>query len=465
MSERQSAWRPFDMQAPVIVAGAGACGLTAALAARDAGADVLVLERDVVPAGSTALTNGLIPAAGTRWQRATGIVDAAGGFAADIRRANHGEADPEVVAALAAQSAPTLEWLADAHAVPLVFAEEVVPTGHGVARMHAVPERTGTALMAALAWACERAEVEILTSAQVTELVATPHGRVRGIAFSRPDGRHESVGCDALVLATSGFAGNPELVRRYLPELADATYFGHDGNRGDALRWGHALGADLRDLSSYQAHAALALPHRIAIAWTVIAGGGIQVDAGGERFANEDLGCSEQCRAILRRPGREAWNVYDERLHRQAMASDDYRGAVDAGAVRTAATAAELAIACGLPADALTRTLDEVARLARGEGKDAHGRDFTSQPALAPPYYAVRVTGALLHTQGGLAVAADGRVLRTDGSPLPNLFAGGGAARGISGPRASGFLPGNGLLSAIVLGRLAGAAAAKLALG
>ena len=77
-------------------------------------------------------------------------------------------------------------------------------------------------------------------------------------------------------------------------------------------------------------------------------------------------------------------------------------------------------------------------------------------------YYAVKVTGALFHTQGGLAVDSNGRVKRRDGTIFPNLFAAGGAAAGVSGSTAAGYLSGNGLLTATVLGRLAGRAAAEL---
>lgn len=85
----------------------------------------------------------------------------------------------------------------------------------------------------------------------------------------------------------------------------------------------------------------------------------------------------------------------------------------------------------------------------------AFGRDFTSKPALQVPYYAVKVTGALFHTQGGLAIDTNARVLKPDGTPFPNLYAGGGAARGLSGAHVWGYLSGNGLLSAVTLGRIA----------
>jgi fumarate reductase flavoprotein subunit len=90
------------------------------------------------------------------------------------------------------------------------------------------------------------------------------------------------------------------------------------------------------------------------------------------------------------------------------------------------------------------------------------GRDFTADPPLAAgPLHAIRVTGALFHTQGGLMVDGEARALRSDGGPLPNLFAAGGAARSISGHGADGYLPAAGLAMAVVLGRLAGAAAAR----
>jgi fumarate reductase flavoprotein subunit len=90
------------------------------------------------------------------------------------------------------------------------------------------------------------------------------------------------------------------------------------------------------------------------------------------------------------------------------------------------------------------------------DGLDEFGRHFSNTP-LQPPYYAVRVTGALFHTQGGLEVTGAGRVLHQSGECFPNLFAGGGAACGVSGDSDIGYLSGNGLLSAVVLGYNAGA--------
>src|SRR5690349_3079952 len=87
----------FDSEVPLLIVGAGAAGLCAALAANEAGADAVLIERDAVPRGSTALSAGLIPAAGTRFQRERGIEDSPKLFADDIARKSHGEADAKLV--------------------------------------------------------------------------------------------------------------------------------------------------------------------------------------------------------------------------------------------------------------------------------------------------------------------------------------------------------------------------------
>jgi fumarate reductase flavoprotein subunit len=450
---------------PVVIIGAGAAGLTAALAAREIGADVLVLERDAVAHGSTALSSGLIPAAGTTFQKARGIEDCPARFAADIQRKAKGLADDSLVDRLAGEAGPTIDWLAARHDVPFGLVEGFLYPGHSVLRMHATPRRTGGELMAFLTGAAANAGVEIVTSAQVDAIFAAPDGCVRGMRVRRPDGREETAGCGALVLACSGFGGNPEMVRRYIPEMRDALFFGHTGNKGDGIAWGLALGAAVRHMSAYQGHGSVATPHNILVTWALMMEGGIQVNAGGRRFSNEHQGYSEQAVAVLAQPGGIAFNVFDHRLHALGLQFEDYRSAHAAGAIKSAPTAEAIAALLKVPGDALAETIAETHAFAAGAGPDPFGRDFTTKPGLEPPFYGVKVTGALFHTQGGLVVDGLARVCRPDGARLPNLFAAGGAACGVSGPAVWGYLSGNGLLSAVVLGRIAGKAAAQLALG
>jgi fumarate reductase flavoprotein subunit len=285
-------------------------------------------------------------------------------------------------------------------------------------------------------------KIDVLTSARVTDVDS------KTVKFERPDGSAEEVEYGSLVLACSGFGGNPAMVRQHLPEVADALYFGHTGNQGDALRWGEKLGAASAGMSAYQGHGSVATPHGILITWALMIEGGIQVNERGERFTNEHVGYSEACLPVLRQPGGAAWCVYDGRLHQLGMTFPDYQEAHRAGAVKKDPS---------FPL--LNKTLERVRSYAGGQ-QDPFGRDFSGKPSLAPPYYAIKVTGALFHTQGGLVVNERAQVLDRTGKPLPRLFAGGGAACGLSGNHVWGYLSGNGLLSAVVLGRIAGAGAA-----
>lgn len=453
----------FGATVDIVVIGAGACGYTAALAARDRGADVVMLERDSTPLGSTAMSTGLIPAANTRFQRDSGIDDSPDIFAEDILRKARHQTDAEIVMMLARESAPTVEWLVDNHQVPLTLVNSFLYPGHTVMRVHGTPNRSGTELMTALATAADKSGVDLLTSAIADELFADDDGTIRGVRVRRPGGSQEDIGCDALILACCGYAGNRDMLEEFIPEMLEAEFFGHSGNKGDAIRWGRALGASICDIGAYQGHGGLAVGHAIPILWPLIMEGGIQVNAEAKRFSNEALGYSEQAANVIAQPGRFAWDIFDERLHRLMLEFQDYRDAFEAGAIISASSTSLLARPLGIPESALAETLADVEQFVQRRKECPFGRKFKDNPVLSAPFYATKVKGALFHTQGGLEVDTQARVLREGGGAFPNLFAGGGAARGVSGPGGWGYLAGNGLLTATTFGRVAGVTAAELA--
>jgi fumarate reductase flavoprotein subunit len=453
----------FGAEVDVAIIGGGAAGLIAALRAHEAGAEVLVIERDALPRGSTALSAGLIPAAGTRFQKAAGIADSVELFAGDILRKAKGEPDPATVSLLAATIGPAIEWLADQHGLPFSVIDNFTYPGHSAMRMHGLPARSGGELMDHLTAAAERAGVVMLTEAVADTLIREGEGLIRGLGAARPDGGQETVGCGALILACNGYGGHPGLVARYAPEMAGALYFGHAGNQGDAVLWGEGLGAGLRHLSGYQGHGSVAHPHGTLITWATITEGGFQVNASGHRFHNEATGYSEAAAAICAQPGGLAWQVFDARIAAIARQFEDFRSAEAQGALLTGTDWSDIARCMRIDAATLESAAAEADSLKASGGQDAFGRDWNGAPRLQPPYHAVRVTGALFHTQGGLEVDASTRVLRQDGSPFVNLFAAGGAACGVSGSDASGYLSGNGLLSAVGYGFIAGKAASAAA--
>ncbi len=167
-----------DIETDVLVIGAGACGLTAALAAHDAGAEVVVVERDASPSGSTSMSSGFIPAPATAAQRAAGISDDdAARFAADIQAKAKGTANETLVALAAREIGPALDWLADAHGLQWQVLTDFLYPGHSRHRMHAVPERTGEALLARLIAAVEAAGIPLVTEAHARCCIWTRPGR------------------------------------------------------------------------------------------------------------------------------------------------------------------------------------------------------------------------------------------------------------------------------------------------
>lgn len=441
----------------IAVVGSGGCGLIAAIAAAQAGAEAIVFEKQARPWSNTARSGGMIPAAGTRFQRAAGIEESPADFAADILRKNKHTSDPDMTLHMAQVAPRMVHWLVDDVGVNLVFIDDFKYPGHSQYRMMAPPSRTGADLVKDLRRAVlDHPRSELITDAVVTDLVAQD-GAVQGVVVQHGE-RREWVRSKKVILACNGFAGNPQMVAAYCPEMSDALYFGGEGNTGEGIQWGMELGAAVAFMDAYQAHASVATPHAILITYALIMEGGIQVNCEGRRFGDETGGYSEQALAVLAQPDGVAWDIYDERRHQLGLNFEEYRQALDAGAIHRAESAQALGDALGLPGPILAQTLQEYNACATGTKEDAFGRQDCR--TLQPPYYGVKVTGALFHTQGGLRVDVHGRVLREDGSPVPNLYAGGGVAAGLSGHGPGGYLSGNGLLTALGYGMLAGQHAA-----
>lgn len=449
----------FDVD--VIIAGAGAAGLAAALAAEEGGATVALLEaRENFRAGSnTAMSTAMVPAAGSRWQREEGVEDSADLLFDDIMAKTHGDADPVVARALADVSAELGAWLADHCGLPLERPTDFRFPGHSVQRHLTVPDRAGRTMHGhLLEAAAARPRITLVVPARLADVEATDGGLV-GIVEA-PDGSQDRLTARSVILATNGFGADRELVERYIPEIADGVYFGSQGSTGDALRIGERFGADTGFLDAYQGHASVTTPHGVLLTWTTIMNGGVVLNAEGLRFGDESHGYSEYAVPVLSQPDGIAWVVFDTRIHELALRFADYLEVDASGAVRWADDLDELAAIVGAPADTVRATFAEVDRIRAGEIDDPYGRSDWGE-ALSPPYATAKVTGALFHTQGGLLTDGHARVLR-DGAPIPGLYAAGGAAAGISGHGAEGYLSGNGLLSALGLGYLAGRHAASL---
>jgi fumarate reductase flavoprotein subunit len=441
----------------VLVAGAGAAGMVAALAAAARGARVRLVERDLAEPSTLALSGGLFAAAGTRWQAAAGIADGPELFAADVRGFTTGTAHPGVLAAVAGSAGRAAAFLADVAGLPIHLHVVGRWPGHSVPRLHATPAESGAELAALLRDAVARAPA-IAVEDGVALLGLTDDGADLSRAGTRT-----RVAADAVVLATGGFGAAGSLLGAHAPAAAGAVHVGGRLSDGTALRVAAELGSALACMDAYQGQPHVS-PHvvdgvRPRFGASLPALGAVLVNRAGARFAPEDMGPSELTAHLLAQPGGVAVEIWDAAAQQAALAGGPFRRAVDLGVVARCEDVGDLALRFALPEAALRATLDHAAACARGAAVDALGRRHWGAP-LAAPFFAAEVTGALAHTQGGLVVDGAARVLRADGKPIPRLFAAGGAACGISGDGASGYVPGNGLAQSFALGLLAGEGAA-----
>jgi fumarate reductase flavoprotein subunit len=444
------------MTLDLIVAGAGG-GTVGAIRAARSGLSVLLIEASehYLRGSNTAMSTAMVPGAGSRFQAEAGVLDSPERFVADVSAKTHGEADVSLATALAAVSAPLVEWMADDLGLPMQLVTDFDYPGHSSLRCHTVPGRAGAKMLAMLADVAARTPgLDMLVPARLSAATPDDEGGWR-VVVDYPDGTQEEIQTRALLLATNGFGADPALVAEHIPEIAGAVYHGSDQSRGDALRIGRNVGAGTAFLDAYQGHGALATGAMTLAGWALVMNGGFIVNAQGERFADESQGYSEFAALELRQPDHTAVIVFDQRIRELCTSFDDYRQTEQSGVVRWADSPHELAQQFDLDPATLAATTAQVGDIVAGSAVDGLGRAHWPQLPLTPPYAGVRVQPALFHTQGGLTVDGNARVLDSTGVPIKGLYAAGGAAMGISGHGAAGYLAGNGLLSALGLAYLA----------
>jgi fumarate reductase flavoprotein subunit len=451
-----------DVSVDVVIVGAGACGLVAALAAVENGATVLLLEKLEDVGGNSRLSTGSIPAAGSRFQIAAGIDDNPALMVADLLEASGPHEAEDLLTNMAELSVELVHWLVDTHGVDLQLITDYKHVGHSVARLHAPGDRDGKFLVDDLVAACEKVGVTIRTSHPVVGVI-TEGDAVVGVQVEPVSGEPYRVLAKSVILAANGYGNNKALLKRWMPEIADAQYFGAPGSTGEAVAWAEDLGAAMINVSAYQGYAAIANPELgLLLSWTTVEMGAVIVSPAGLRVGDESRGYSGFA-SILLEHGDTAYAVFDTTIRDYVLENEPrFVRLFNDGLIIEVPDVQQLAEFIGCDSSTLGDTLDTVGRAASGETTDEFGRTNFGFGPLKAPYCVAKVTPGLFHTQGGVQVDAHARVIRPDGSPIAGLFAGGGVAAGVSGiSGAEGYASGNGLLTAVGLGYLAGVASAQ----
>ena len=470
----------------VLIAGGGGAGLSAAIAASERGANVVLIEKRDELGGATGMSVGTISAAGTALQEAAGVRDDTDTHFNDYLKfmppgATPADYDLDLTRLLIESAPGVLQRMID---LGLRFTGPHPEPPHSVPRMHNVVPGP-VAYIDALRLEAEQAGVVVRTMARLVELTTDASGRVVGAVL-------EDVGTGertplrvrkAVVLATGYYSANEDLARRYgrPPELEGVGAQPKDAT-GDGIVAAMDIGAAVAGMDGGSSPSFRSpRPPYVRPEPHLFDAGAILVDSNGRRFANE---LDDPEVAAARLPGGGPFIVFDARLaDRTAVAEEDsgpgrngwHRTGklfistfpaisyayIDDYRTRTSyyfesPTAAGLAEQIGVQSDALAQTLDEVGRIAVGEARDPFGRDGLGPGPLTPPFHAIGPLSVVLGSTGGLRVDADMQVLDTSGDPIQGLY--GAGINAASNALIAGH--GHALVWAFATGRIAGENAA-----
>ncbi|MDY4163193.1 MAG: flavocytochrome c [Sutterella sp.] len=442
---------PNTFSCDVVVVGAGGAGLSAALSASEAGADVLVIEKMPMLGGNTVLSAShmLSPPKNDRGAEARleSIVQAKGGSTAD----------PALARMIIGHAAETLDWLSGMGADFIRFTPTVVGVPLPDQGIRPKGGRViGEEIIKTLLHGAEVRRVPIQTLSSVTGITQDADGRISGVEVLNAQGRVWQVKAKAVLLATGGFAASDDMVRRHtaLPDTMQST--NSPGCTGDGIVMAQSFGARTIDMDAVTVHPTTLPFSGLVIPLQTRVLGAILVNERGERFADE---LSPGLRAeIEKQPGGRAWMIFDQKILKSMPVLSKF---ARNGYFLKGSTEEELARRMQISPQKLFQQISIYRSYVRKRHDEDFGRKTLPSLLFSYPLYAVSVSPGIHNTPGGLCVDEKGRVLSPDG-PVPGLYAAGEVTGGIFGrSRPEGM----GLTGALVHGRLTGRAAAEWALG
>ncbi|MGI6037429.1 MAG: flavocytochrome c [Limnochordia bacterium] len=439
----------------VVIVGGGGAGLSAAIEAADNGANVILLEKLAFLGGETLISAGTIQGSYTSVQDEAGIADARKDLFKYWMEAAHYRNDADLVRTVVDMSSENVDWLID-------MGINYTPASLGgggwtpVYRAHRTPGG-GSEFIRALAEQARKKNVQILLETRATDLIVE-NGRVVGVKAS---GKASEVRANAVILATGGYAANPELIAKYAPKFVNSQAITTPGNTGDGLIMGQSVGAKLVNLGGVigmrSARGASYRSPLSNLAGRVL----VYVNPEGKRFVDENSYYALIGEAIHRQGG-VVYQIFDERV--RAGLSADYQEEIEkalaTGQIKKGSTIADLAVQLGMDPDVLTNTINEFNHNTALGHDPVMWRDPSTLLQIdQAPYYALEVVHAHIGTLGGLAIDTDARVINTEGEVIPGLYAAGSVTGGFFGE----VYPAGGSAIAMIVatGRIAGRNAAQ----
>ncbi|GEK89591.1 fumarate reductase flavoprotein subunit [Alkalibacterium putridalgicola] len=437
----------------VIIVGSGGAGLSAAIEAKDAGANPVIFEMMPVAGGNTKKSSAGMNASETKFQEAAGVKDTNAAFFNETLAGGNETNNEELLHYMVDHSANAIDWL---DSIGITLDNLTTTGGMSVERTHRPSDGSavGEYLVNGLLDNIEEREIPVFVNSQVTQLLEED-GKITGVEVLVGQTEERTVNSEAVVVATGGFGANPEMVVEYDPDLEGFVTTNHEGSTGTGIDMISALGGDVVDMSDIQIHPTVQQSSGYLITEAVRGEGAILVSKEGIRFTNEMNTRDIVSADIIALPEQKAYLIFDDGVRERVKAIEKYDSE---GFVMTGESLEALAEAMSLPEEALKETV-EAWNTAVAEGKDETFNRSTAmdEDLSTGSYYAIEVAPGVHHTMGGVRINTLTEVLNTQGNKVNGLYAAGEMTGGIHG---SNRIGGNAVADIIIFGRQAGKQAA-----
>ena len=492
-----------NLEADVVVIGAGGAGMISAITAADLGKSVVILESQAMVGGNSIRATGGMNAAATKWQNENSFEEGAGvektlataaekysdndtitalaekvkeQYAAyqanpegyfdsvelmelDTMVGGKGKNDPSLVKVLAEQSAPAIDYL---EKLGMTIHNVGSFGGASVKRIHRPVDENGKVIAVGSYMIPileenlnKRDKITLLTSVTAEEITKSEDGKISGVKAKGSSGNSVEVKAPVVIVATGGFAANMEMVEKYQPGLKGDMSTNAPGALGQGITMAEAIGADTVDMDQIQIHPTVTTNDAHLITEGLRGDGAILVNQEGLRFTDEVGTRDAVSKAEIEQTNSQVYLVIDNKMVEKSAVIQGY---IKSGYTVSGEDAKSLAKAMGVPEEAFEKTLSEWNESVAKKEDAAFGRTSFAAPLDTAPFYAIKVTPGVHHTMGGLRINGVTEVLDKAGNAIPGLFAAGEVTGGVHGANRLG---GNAVADFSVFGKIAGESAAK----
>ena len=459
---------PKESSYDVVVIGAGGAGFSAAIEAKNAGANVVLLEKMPAVGGNSLISGAEMNAAKNWVQPKLGINDDSPELhAEDTYKGGDMKGDMNVIKVMTHNALDAAKWCRDYLGVRFEDDNLFFFGGHSRKRALIPVGHTGTEFITKFQAKADELGIPVITNMKAEELIKDKSGRVVGVKATMNGASYTFNAKGGVVLATGGFGANPEMVKKYNPKI-DERFKTTDapGTTGEALYMAERAGAQLVNMGYIQTYPICdPISGVIELIADARFDGAIMLNQEGKRFVEELQRRDVLSEAILKQTGGYCWVLWNDKIGSISNTvkehPTEYEAFTKQGIMATCDDLKCVADFTKIPFDSLKGTVNRVSSMT-GKGND---KDFNHRSGLVDmtqgKYYVIKAVPSVHHTMGGVRINEKAQALTAEGKAIPGLWAA-GEVTGVT--HGTNRLGGNAYTDIIVFGRIAGASLVRLPL-